>query len=123
MKSGKMRCAEIKAARLRRAARANLVAKLCRPLKTVPVNPTEFPPSNSYGLPEFQSRGYYQDQPFRCRDCGADGVWNAEDQKWWYEVIKGSLYTTAVRCKACRAAERQRKAMAQLPKQGMMSKS
>ncbi|HRE15580.1 MAG TPA: zinc-ribbon domain containing protein [Rhodocyclaceae bacterium] len=123
MKSGKMRRSEIKAARLRRAARANLVAKLCRPLKTVPVNPAELALNNSYGWSDFELRGYYADQPFRCRDCGADCVWNAEDQKWWYEVIKGSLYTTAVRCKACRAAERQRKAMAQLPKQGMMSKS
>lgn len=123
MKSGKQRRAEIKAARLRRAARAKVAVKLCRPLKTVPVDPTAFAPNNSYGETDFQWRGYYQDEPFRCRDCGADCVWNAEDQKWWYEVIKGSLYTTAVRCKACRAIERQRKAMAQLPKQGMMLKS
>lgn len=123
MKSGKQRRAEIKAARLRREARAKVVQKLCRPLRTVLVNPIEFAPNNSYGMTDFQSRGYYEDQPFRCRDCGADCVWKAEDQKWWYEVIKGFIYTMAVRCKTCRAAERQRKAMAQLPKQGMISKA
>jgi hypothetical protein len=53
---------------------------------------------NTYGgLPEF-----YVDKPFFCRDCGKAEVWTAEQQKWWYEVAKGHLDSTAVRCRKCR---------------------
>lgn len=53
---------------------------------------------NTYGeLPAF-----YVDKPFVCRDCGAEEVWTAEQQKWWYEVAKGHIDSTAVRCRTCR---------------------
>ncbi|MCA9221639.1 MAG: zinc-ribbon domain containing protein, partial [Planctomycetales bacterium] len=29
-------------------------------------------------------------------------VWSAQQQKWYYEVAKGSLYATAIRCRECR---------------------
>jgi hypothetical protein len=61
----------------------------------------------SYGLPpEFVRRGYYMDIPFRCKDCNKDEIWTATQQKWWYEVAKGKVYTTAVRCRACRRVHR-----------------
>ena len=56
---------------------------------------------NSYGAPDF-ARGSTMWTPFRCRDCRKDEVWTACQQKWWYEVAKGYVYSTAVRCRACR---------------------
>ena len=55
-------------------------------------------PINTYGLP----KTFYVDVAFKCEDCGSDEVWTAKDQKWFYEVAKGSLHKTAVRCRECR---------------------
>ncbi|MDR3351702.1 MAG: zinc-ribbon domain-containing protein [Zoogloeaceae bacterium] len=57
-------------------------------------------------------RGYYEDEVFVCCDCGKECVWKAENQKWWYEEMRGFIYTTAVRCRACRIKRRERKAEA-----------
>lgn len=38
---------------------------------------------------------------YRCRDCCTEEVWTAEQQKWYYEEAKGSLYAKAVRCRDC----------------------
>ncbi len=55
--------------------------------------------NNTYGpLPRF-----YVDKIIRCRHCGAEELWSAERQKWWYEVAKGNIFTQAVLCRACRA--------------------
>jgi hypothetical protein len=59
-------------------------------------------PNNSYSAKPL----YYVDQPFTCRDCGREEVWTATQQKWYYEVAKGSLYGSAVRCRACRRRRR-----------------
>lgn len=69
-------------------------------------------PDNSY-----MSRiTYYVDKHFTCIDCGSDETWTAKQQKWYYEVAKGTLYATAVRCRDCRnrvadAKARQREEM------------
>lgn len=60
---------------------------------------TKQAPNNSYGGVPL----YYEDQPFTCVDCGKEEVWTAEQQQWWYEVAKGSIYSRAVRCRECRA--------------------
>lgn len=36
----------------------------------------------------------------------------AEKQKWWYEFAKGSIGSTAVKCKGCRNKDKERKAIA-----------
>jgi ribosomal protein S27AE len=72
------------------------------------VTPSLLRPNNSYAAPEFVRRGYYEDVAFRCIDCGAEGVWFAERQRWWYEVAGGDVFTTARRCPACRANKRLR---------------
>ena len=59
-------------------------------------------PHNSYSPPEF-----YEDREFTCRDCGKVEVWTARQQQWWYEVAKGPIYSTAVRCRECRRRGRQ----------------
>lgn len=56
--------------------------------------------------PYFWHKGYYEDCAYRCRDCGAYGVWSARDQKWWYEQAQGCLDSRASRCKSCRTEYR-----------------
>ena len=64
----------------------------------VPSDPSRLGHINTYGtLPS-----YYVDKPFRCRDCGKEEIWRAEDQKWFYEEAKGHIDATAVRCHVCR---------------------
>jgi hypothetical protein len=58
--------------------------------------------NNTYGpLPD-----YYLDRVFTCRDCGAEEVWTAKQQKWWYEVVHAPIESEAIRCLACRRARR-----------------
>lgn len=97
MKSGKQRRAEIKAARVARVAAGEARAY---------IDPRRLAPDNSYGVPDFVTRGCYVDVSFRCVDCGAEGVWTAKRQKWWYEVAKGGVWTRANRCRVCRANKR-----------------
>ena len=54
-------------------------------------------PNNSYSPPL-----YYEDRRFTCRDCGAECVWTAEQQRLWYEQGGGPVQSTAVRCRAGR---------------------
>jgi len=76
------------------------------------VNIQNLRPTGSYDTPDFVKREFYVDQPFRCKDWGAEGIWTATQQKWWYETAKGDVWTTAVRCRPCRRRERERKAQA-----------
>lgn len=112
MKSPKQRRQEIKARRLlraeRKACRVN-ARPVDRPIGTVVVTPALLRPTTSYSIPEFVRCGYYQDRPFRCKDCGVEEIWTAAQQHWWYEVAQGEVWTTAVRCRACRQRERARK--------------
>jgi hypothetical protein len=75
----------------------------------VAVDPAALAPHNSYGQPDFVSRGYYVDQPFACRACGVPQIWTAAQQKWWYEVARGPVFSTARLCRSCRQQERQRR--------------
>lgn len=78
----------------------------------VRVNAEALAPFNSYGTPRFVDRGYYSDEPFKCSGCGADQVWTAWQQKWWYEVAKGHVYSHAKLCRPCRRREQARRAEA-----------
>jgi hypothetical protein len=116
MKSGKKRRAEIKAKRKERDKREALTERGARPaarsLKTAPVNEESLAPYKSYGAPAFVMRGYYEDVSFRCRGCGRDEIWTAAQQKWWYEVAKGYVYSAAKSCRTCRRKEQARRAEA-----------
>ena len=57
-------------------------------------------PNNSYGGGPL----YYEDLEFTCARCGRQAVWTARQQQWWYEVAKGHVFSTAVRCRTCRRA-------------------
>jgi len=75
------------------------------PPGAVSADTTQQIPINTYGSP----KTYYVDIEFKCRDCGSDEVWTAKQQKWFYEVAKGSLHATAVRCRDCRNRVRDEK--------------
>jgi hypothetical protein len=103
--SSKQRRADIVSRRAKRKTRAAERAPRpveVRPAGAVDVTPAALAPYNSYGSPLFVTRGYYVDVPFRCADCGVDAVFTAAQQKWWYELAKGQVYSTAKRCQACR---------------------
>jgi len=110
VKSNKQRRQEIRQARERRKARkaraAELPASPLAPVGTFPVNRSNLVPYNSYGDPLFVRRGWYEDKAFTCQDCGAEEIWTAAQQKWWYEDSKGYVYSTAIRCRACRLNKR-----------------
>jgi hypothetical protein len=111
MKSGKQKRLGIKAKRKQKTAKIQSNHKQqalrLRPILGPPVNEALLAPNNSYGKPDFVYRGYYVDRPFRCVDCGKEEVWTGTQQKWWYEVTKGFVYTTAVRCRLCRQNKRE----------------
>lgn len=124
MKSGKQKREEIKSERtkkkvrrINRAKREQLEARLrymsdSVAAGAVPVNASLLRTDGSYSVPEFLTRGTYVDQPFTCVDCGAEQIWTATQQKWWYEIAKGDRFATAKRCRACRRRERERKSEA-----------
>ncbi len=72
-----------------------------QPSGRIPADLSKQAPNNSYSPPLF-----YEDRPFVCVDCGKAEVWTAKQQQWWYEVAKGSIYSGANRCRACRRKSR-----------------
>jgi hypothetical protein len=111
-KSGKQRRAEIVARRRKGNPAVEWIDPLLNkdnwPKGAVTANHESLSHNNTYGLLPH----YYVDKPFRCRDCDVEEVWRATQQKWYYEVAKGHIDSTAVRCRACRRKERERKAKA-----------
>jgi hypothetical protein len=111
MKSGKRRRAELKTKGKQRSVAAGPRATP-RPLGMAPVNEALLAPYKSYGAPDYAMRGYYLDLPYRCHGCGNEEIWTASQQKWWYEVAKGYVYSTAKLCRPCRKKEQARRAEA-----------
>lgn len=108
MKSNKQRKSEIKAMRRKRAESLKVdpfkTGSLI-PLCSVAADHSELVHNNTYGpLPLF-----YVDKSFECRDCSAEEVWTAKSQKWWYEVAKGNIDSTAIHCHSCRVKRRKEK--------------
>jgi len=108
MKSNKQRRLEIKTKRRKRNK-----AKKLEPfglnsflqLALIEAGREQLLHNNTYSfLPKF-----YLDKPFSCKDCGTKEIWTAIKQKWWYEVAKGHIDSTAVRCMKCRMKKRREK--------------
>ena len=70
----------------------------------VKANLSKQTPNNSYSPPL-----HYEDIRFKCRDCGVECVWPAEQQRLWYEEWGGPIQSTAVRCLTCRQNLRREK--------------
>ena len=74
----------------------------------VRVDLTQLAPTNSYGS-SFMLCGYYLPVAFACKTCGKEEIWTPEQQKWFYEVVKGDPNAGPSRCRPCRVAERRRR--------------
>ncbi len=80
------------------------LAKAARVASRLPVDASKLNMGNTYsGAPT-----HYEDLAFTCRDCKHPETWTAVQQKWWYEEAGGYIFTTAIRCRACREAHRAR---------------
>lgn len=101
MKSGKQRRQEIKTKRRKKAESLEVdvfSAAILRPKYSIEADHSELMHNNTYGpLPNF-----YIDIAFVCQDCGSEEIWTAKQQKWWYEIAKGHIDSTAIRCRTCR---------------------
>ncbi len=71
----------------------------------LPMDASKLNMGNTYDSPP----EYYYDIEFTCQDCQSVEIWKAAQQKWWYEEADGYFFTTAIRCRACRDKERNRK--------------
>lgn len=102
--SGKQKKKKLQEARRGRAEKAESHRKDERIARgeIILVHQSKHAPHNSYSPPEF-----YEDREFTCRDCGTAEIWTARQQQWWYEVVKGPIYSTAVRCRECRQGLRE----------------
>ncbi len=120
MKSNKQRRKEIKLKRLTRAEKLRKEIESTVPPHAL-FNPEKakeagviladalaLQHNNTYGL----LPTYYLDKPFTCVDCGSEEVWTAKQQKWWYEIAKGNINSTAIRCRSCRKIKQEIKAEA-----------
>lgn len=114
MKSTRQRRTEIKQERVRKRLKKDKAAVLAEARRRA----QRGEPSVAVGasmlswngdFPDFAPQGYYVDRPFQCKDCGKNDVWTATQQKWWYEVAKGSRYVVRVRCTPCGRAFQQRR--------------
>jgi len=111
MKSNKQRRAEIRTRRLERAARIEAQMRVPDqrrvPLQRAPgLEPADLDVLARHNNTHGPLPACYLDRAFTCRDCGAEGVWTAKQQKWWYEVMHGKIDSRAVRCLPCRRARR-----------------
>lgn len=75
------------------------------PADAIPVDPDKVIPGSAWSPVTF-----YQDQPFRCRDCGVSGVWKADDQRWYFETVRVPHNRSATRCLPCRRIHNEHKA-------------
>ena len=113
MKSGKQRRDEIRERRRKKSAPYKELDRFdlgCKPASAIPSNVEELQhnPRAAYTLMPL----FYVDMPFTCKDCGRKELWTAKQQKWWYEIAKGSIDSIAVRCRSCRKIENVRKSEA-----------
>ena len=58
-------------------------------------------------------RYFFVDLDRQCVQCGADFVFSAKEQKYWYETLQFPFDSVAIRCPPCRAKRRTDKALRQ----------
>lgn len=90
--------------------REQRLAKARREHSRLPVDASKLNMGNTYS----SAPAFYEDLEFTCRDCSVRQTWTAAQQKWWYEDAGGYFFSTAIRCRACRAKERERVAEARV---------
>ncbi len=126
MKSGKQRRQELRTRKQAHQTKRNQQAEASRAIEReaehqamvewarshggVPVDRSALARNSDYwDEVDFVKRRYYLDRPFTCAGCNSQEVWTALQQKWWYEVAQGSIYSTAKFCRTCRRQEQARR--------------
>ena len=74
MKSGKQRRAQLKEKRLAKKGKSRAAASKESLKNRIKVNEASLQTNPSYSMPEFVIRGYCEDLPFRCKDCGKEEI-------------------------------------------------
>ncbi|WP_434339275.1 zinc-ribbon domain containing protein [Motilimonas cestriensis] len=113
MKSGKQRRIEIRDRRRKKAEPYNATNRYdltCKPASAVASDIAEL--QHNIRAAYTSMPLFYLDMPFICKDCESFELWTAKQQKWWYEIAKGSIDSIAIRCRSCRKKEQARKAEA-----------
>lgn len=49
---------------------------------------------------------YYEDIEYDCIECGTRETWRAETQQHFFEILKASPHSRAVRCSKCQATRK-----------------
>lgn len=81
-------------------------------------SPSEIPEDAIPARPEFveQCRNslrarhrppYFRLRKITCIDCQQEFAWTAEDQRYWYETLGGSIYSEATSCQNCRTKRKE----------------
>jgi hypothetical protein len=122
LKSNKQKRSELKARKAKKREKDSIAAavaarearleffRTARARGELPVERTKLRSSHySYRIPAFVERGTYCPIEFTCKMCGKVEIWTAHQQKWWYEVANGDVFTTATMCRPCRKKERARR--------------
>jgi hypothetical protein len=121
LKSNKQKRSELKARKAKKRERESILTavaarearleffRTARARGELPVDSTKLSPSGSYSIPDFVQRGTYCPIEFACKMCGKVETWTAQQQKWWYEVAKGDVFSIATMCRPCRRKERARR--------------
>ena len=64
-------------------------------------------PSRQSYYPAFHMPKYfYLDEERECVECGVQFLFEAKEQRFWYEQLQFNLNSVAIRCRACRARRR-----------------
>jgi hypothetical protein len=75
-------------------------------------NPTTRVPNTAVAAEMYKQKhpsvpvAYYSDEKRRCRDCGRPFLFFADEQKFWYEILRLPLEVDCVRCTDCRRSIR-----------------
>jgi len=97
-------------ARIEKLIRAGWIASSAEiPADAIPVDPELINLGGSWSHPT-----YYRAVQFTCSDCEAHQIWEAEDQRWYYETTQAPYYSLPKRCRPCRKQEQTRKRLARI---------
>jgi hypothetical protein len=80
----------------RRREQQEMIANGKIPKGAIIANLDKQAPNGSYDC-----KAYYQDMEYRCKGCGKTFTWTAKEQQWWYESVKGPIYSQIKHCRNC----------------------
>src|SRR5688572_16998751 len=77
------------------------------PANAIPGRPSDQVFCAMHNVPKY----FYVDEDRVCIECGQSFVFEAQEQKYWYETLKFNLNSIAIRCRACRKAKQSERSL------------